>query len=132
MQVAQWLRDPQAGEGVFDGPADVAGQPAGGSPGPQGGAPGPLAAQCLAQAQALLAQADGAVELAGEAADSSQPCEAADREGRAEADLRVAGQRVLVAGARPLEIPGEEQGDPLRVGHVGAQVPVMEIVREAL
>src|SRR6266536_2658571 len=126
----QRLLDPQAGEGVLDSVADVAGQPACGPAGPQGGTPAPLLPQLLADAQALLAQRNGAVEFAGEAANSGQPREGHERERVAKADLGVLGQRVLMPGTRRLQVPGEERRDRLRIGHVRAQVPVVPLLRE--
>jgi hypothetical protein len=110
--------------------ADVAGQPACGPAGPQGGTPAPLLPQFLADAQALLAQRYGAVEFAGEAADSGQPREGYERERVAVADPGVLGQRVLMTSARFRQVPGEERRDRLRIGNVRAQVPVVQLLRE--
>jgi hypothetical protein len=98
--------------------------------GPQGSTPAPLLPQLLADAQALLAQRNGAVEFAGEAADSGQPREGHERERVAIADLGVLGQRVLMTSARSLQVPGEERRDRLRIGNVRAQVPVGQLLCE--
>jgi hypothetical protein len=50
-----------------------------------------LFTQFPGDAQALLAQGNGAVEFAGEAADSAQPGEGDQRERVAVADFRVLG-----------------------------------------